>query len=136
MKNVLLILIIALSVSAQATVISPRIDYSESHYKSAPASDTDCSTGSVIPSSQKIVVHTIRANGVSDTTVIIVFDKDGGSEKIFTATTGDIDLSLDSTDTNNQITGDGTKKLQVCIINDRTVPSPIVGGAYEAVKIQ
>jgi len=130
MKTLLLILAI------MSMGISPRIDYSESFYKSVAASTTECSTGSVIADGKDIAVHLIRLNGAIDAHVMIVFDKDGAGEKIFSSTSGDINITIDTSDTNSQMTGDGVKKLQVCVINDKTVPSPIIGGAYESVYIK
>ncbi len=116
--------------------LDPIISYSESIYQKVNALSEVCTTGKTIASGQTIGIHSIRLNGADpDSYIIIVFDRGGGSEKIFSSTAGDVDIKLDLSDTVNQVTGDGTKKLKVCIINDKTVQSPIVGGAYEAVNL-
>jgi len=128
--------LIILFLFSDAWALDPKIDYSESYYTQVAATSEDCSTGVVIPNGQKIAVHTIRTDGVSsDVYTMVVFDRGGGSEKIFSSSTNHVDTKMDTTDVENQITGDGVKKLQVCIVNDKTVQSIVVGGAYECVKL-
>lgn len=119
-----------------AHCLDPLISYSESKYQKVDSITEVCSTGKVISNSETIGIYSIRLNG-SDTEsyVYLVFDKGGGSEKIFASSTGNVDIKLDLSDTENQVTGDGVKKIQVCLVNDKTVESPIIGGAYEAVKL-
>jgi len=131
-----MILLFALSLLAD---LSPHISQSESIYQSVdagPPTQVVCTTGSVIPNGQKIGVYSIILNGDDPgTSVMVVYDRNGGSEKIFRSTAGDVDSKLEVHDPINQVTGDGVKKLQVCILNDKTVESPIVGGAYEVVDL-
>ena len=49
------------------------------------------------------------------------------------STTGDVLSHPEIASSVFQVTGDGVKKIQVCVVNDKTVTTPIVGGLYEAV---
>ena len=112
--------------------MSARINYTEMHYKKVTATTEDTSTGTVIPDGETIYVSRLRSNGASDKAyVVLIYDNGGPSEKIFSSSKGDIDIIFDSTNPDNQITGNGTAKLQLCLINDDTALSPIIGGAYE-----
>ena len=112
------------------------INHSEMNYKKVGASTVDESTGVVIPNGQTIAMTRIRANGADpDVYVLVVYDYSGGSEKIFTSTRGDVDLLLDPSNPDNQITGDGVKILKIVIVNDKSILSPIVGGSFEATNI-
>lgn len=112
----------------------PPIDFSELKFKKVAASEIDETGCVVIPNGQKIAMYRIRMDGDPETSVRIVWDHDGGAEKIFGSTEGDVDSILDVDDTVNQITGDGTKKMCVIIENNSPSQSEVRGGSWEATK--
>ena len=112
------------------------ISYSESLYEKVGAGEESSSDGAVIPNNEIISITRFRANGADPTAyVLLAWDWGGGDEKIFASTKGDVDLLFDSSNTDNQMTGDGVKKLQIIITNDNSTESPVIGGAYEATKV-
>jgi hypothetical protein len=114
----------------------PVIAYSELKYKSVAALTTDTTGGITIPNGEVIALHRLRAAGVDpDVYVLLAWDWGGGSEKIFASTRGDIDTLFDTSQAANQVTGDGSKKIKIVIVNDSLLASPIVGGSIELVKV-
>ena len=117
-------------------MIEPIIAGHESIYKSVAAATLDVSTGVVVPNGETWAVYRFTANGADPNAYdYLVWDKDGGGEKIFSSTKGDIDRMFDSSLSDNQITGDGSKKLQIVIDNNNIIATPVVGGSFEAVKV-
>ena len=109
------------------------IDYSQTKYAAVDASTTDDAGGVVITNGQTISIFKVRGNGSDPNAYfILAWDWGGAAEKILASTRGDIDLTLDPSNTNNQVTGNGTKKLSIILVNDSVVTSQIIGGAWEA----
>ena len=113
-----------------------KIDYSETKYKSVSGLTTDTAGGITVPNGEVVSITRFRANGADPSIyVVLCWDYDGAAEKIFASTKGDIDLLLDPASPENQVTGDGTKKIQIVIINDTSTQSAIVGGSVEVTKL-
>ena len=109
------------------------IDYSQTKYAAVDASTTDDAGGVVITNGQTIAIFKVRGNGSDPNAYfILAWDWGGAAEKILASTRGDIDLTLDPSNTNNQVTGNGTKKLSIILVNDSVVTSQIIGGGWEA----
>ena len=113
------------------------IDYSETKYKTISGGSEDLTGGVVIPNGQKIGLINVRVNGGLSTgiRVMVVFDYNGLSEKIFCSSSGDVNAKFDPTSLTNQVIGDGIKKLMIVLINDDLTMSPIIGGAFTATKV-
>jgi hypothetical protein len=137
MRKILLILAVFMSGLCDAEVsLRPRIAGAESKYLKVAANTTDATGGVVIPNGETWTVYRFVANGADpEAYVALIYDYQGGNEKIFASTKGDIDMLFDYTDPGCHITGDGVAKLQVIIINDNASETPIIGGLFEAVKL-
>ena len=111
-------------------------DYSESKYKKVASANVDTSGGVVIPSGQVIGITRVIANGADPQAyTMIVFAYGTGSEKIIAASKGEFLATLDPKLAMNQVTGDNVNKLQIVIVNDNLVETPVIGGSYEATII-
>ena len=116
--------------------VAPRIKYSETKYMKVSANTTDSSGGTVIPNGEHISVYRFRANGADPSAyVILAWDYGGAAEKIFASTKGDIDIYFDVSIDDHHLTGDGSKKLQIIIVNDNSTETPTIGGQYETVQL-
>lgn len=111
-------------------------DYSDLLYRKVSANSDEFSSGIVIPNNKKVGLYRYRANGADPNAyVFLVWDYGGTNEKIFSSTKGDIDLYFDFNNSNYQITGNGTSKLQIGLINDNDSISPIIGGQIECIGV-
>jgi hypothetical protein len=114
----------------------PRIDYCQTKYMKVSASEVDSTGGVVIPNGQAIAVTGFRANGADPAAYVeLVWDYGGGAEKIIASTRGDIDLVFDTLHPDVNFTGDGSKTLCIVIVNDNESQSPVIGGAWTALKM-
>jgi len=121
-------------------MVNPIISYSETKYKKVSGSTTDSTDGKTVTNGQKITVWKFRANGADNGSnphayVRLVWDHGGAAETIISSTKGDIEVLFDTTNLDNQFTGDGTKKMSIIIENNNTSESPVIGGAFELVNI-
>lgn len=112
------------------------VAYSEIKYKKVSANTTDTTGGITVPNTEVCAVVRFRANGADPSCYVsLIWDYGGGSEKVICSTKGDVDIVFDSSISDYQFTGNGSKKMSIVIFNDNSAQSPIVGGSWEGVKI-
>lgn len=111
--------------------------YSEMLYKKVNGLDTDTTTGVTIPNGEKVGISRFIATGSMDPNVYVMLAWcwGTGSQKILASTSGNTVLELDFRNADNQVTGDGSCKLQIVIDNDGVGQSNFVGGRWEAIRI-
>jgi hypothetical protein len=111
-------------------------DYKDLFYKKVAALSDELSTGIIIPNSEKVGLYRFRANGSDPSAyVVLVWDLNGDTEKIFVSTKGDVDLFFDVNNEAYQITGNGTKKFNILLINNGVTESPHIGGDVDLMKV-
>jgi hypothetical protein len=67
--------------------------------------------------------------------VVVAWDWGGGSQSIILSSKGDEERNYDVSCSLCQFTGDGSKKIQIIIINNNQTQSPYVGGEVRLVKL-
>lgn len=112
-------------------------NYSELLYKKVNGLSVDTSTGVVIPNGEKVGISKFIATGSMDPQiyVFLAWCWGTGSQKILASTSGNLAAEVDFRNADNQVTGDGSCKLQIVIDNDSISQSNFVGGRWEAIKI-
>ena len=116
--------------------LDPALSGTECKYKTVAASTTDSSEGVVVPNGETWGVYGWQANGADPSAyVTLVWDYGGAQEKIFSSTKGDVHIHFDVAVEEYQVTGNGSRKFLVLIINDNTSETPIIGGCMELVKL-
>jgi hypothetical protein len=114
----------------------PVVEDSECKYKKVAASTTDDSGGITVPNGETWALYKLQLNGADPSAyVAIIWDYNGGSEKIYQSTKGDVLNYFNIFVNEYQVTGDGTKQFKIIIINDNTTETPIIGGCMEFVKL-
>jgi hypothetical protein len=114
----------------------PVIKYSETYYKNIDANTEDLSPGVTPANGEQLCIYRLILNGADPSAyVAIIWDRGGNAEKVFISSRGDVDLTFDSSCHDLHFTGDGSKKLQIVIINDNDSATPIIGGRFEVVGV-
>lgn len=114
----------------------PIIKYTDLYYDNVDALSEERSDGIIPENGEEIAVYRFRANGADPSAyVAMIWDRGGTEETILASTKGDIDIILDVENENYHFTGDGLKKLQICIINNGLSASPIIGGCVETIEV-
>lgn len=113
-----------------------KVEGSILYYKSVAGLTTDISYSVRPDNGKKMAIQYFRANGFSTTgNVYLVWDRNGTQETYFASTTGDISIEFDINNPANQFIGDGTRTLNIVLINSVITASPVIGGYVEVVAL-
>jgi len=116
--------------------MSAKVDYTQRKYKQVSSLTIDTEGGVVLADGETVGINRFTGSGAEpDVYVALAFAWGTGSEKIISSSRGDVDSMFDISLLDNQVTGDGVNKLQIVLINNTNVASPVVGGYFEAVKV-
>jgi len=114
----------------------PNIIYQETFYKTVDENTEERSPGFTPSNGKHLAASRFRANGCDPNAYVsLIWDRGGDSERVIASTRGDIDIILNTSVHELHFTGDGSKKFQICIINNSDNTSPIIGGSYEVVEV-
>ena len=114
-------------------ILNSQLDFSGKKYLKVAGLTTDTSGGFVVPNNVAIGLFEIDISGEQpDAYVVIAYDWNGPSEKIFAVTRGDKSKPMDPKLSDNQVVGDGVKELTIVCVNDSTNQSGVIGGEWKA----
>jgi hypothetical protein len=117
--------------------LSPKIVFDERFYRKVDSLSELQSTGFTPENGKQYGIYHFRANGADPSCyVVLALDYGDESEDIFASTKGDISITNETFCDCNVIVGDGTKKLQIILINNSDTQSPFIGGYVELIEIE
>lgn len=130
MRAIILAMFLPFLIAASGDMIS------ESKYKRVNGSTTDVTGGITLSNGVTYAVQRFIATGVDPSVnVSLIYCYGTGSERVFSSTKGDVNVVFDERLATSQVTGNGTCKLQVIIINTALSQSSYVGGFFEAKEL-
>jgi len=117
-------------------MIQPTKSYIGTYYAQAEPNSVSPLCGFVVPKDESHALYRFRANGADPSAYVsLIWDNYGDDRKVIASTKGDVDLLFDTSVHSEHFVGDGVKCLMIVITNDNDSQSPIIGGAFEMVKV-